>query len=78
MINHPVQTLELHGLKCPLPVLKTGKALKSLTVGERIKVVATDPASFIDFPHFCTEQGHLLVSTDEVEGVFTYVIEKGQ
>lgn len=65
-MSDPV-TLDLKGLKCPLPVLKTRKAMKGLQSGDSLAVLTTDPMAAIDIPHFCQEDGHTLVSA-EVEG----------
>ncbi len=70
------RTLDVKGLNCPLPVLKTGKALKDVPIGECLTVTATDPASAIDFRHFCNVTGHELVDSTESDGVFTYVIRR--
>jgi tRNA 2-thiouridine synthesizing protein A len=60
--NHPEHELDVTELHCPLPVLKARKRLAALPSGSVLKVVATDPMSAIDMPHFCTEQGHHLLS----------------
>jgi tRNA 2-thiouridine synthesizing protein A len=70
------KVLDTKGLNCPLPVLKAKRALKNVPVGEILTVVATDPASTIDFRHFCTVSGHELVEWSEADGVFTYVIRR--
>lgn len=57
-------TLDLKGLKCPLPVLKTRKALSRLPDGEELVVVTTDPMAGIDIPHFCKEHGHTVLETE--------------
>lgn len=59
--NHSETTLDLSGLLCPLPVLKARKRLQSMQSGDVLKVIATDPMSAIDMPHFCNEQGHTLL-----------------
>jgi tRNA 2-thiouridine synthesizing protein A len=59
--NHSEITLDLSGLLCPLPVLKARKRLQSMPSGHVLKVIATDPMSAIDMPHFCNEQGHTLL-----------------
>ena len=59
--NHSENELDLSGLLCPLPVLKARKRLESLQSGHVLKVIATDPMSAIDMPHFCNEQGHALL-----------------
>lgn len=70
------RTLDTKGLNCPLPVLKARRAMRDLTDGDILTVLATDPASYIDFRHFCDTTGHELMEAqeDEDEGVFTYVI----
>jgi tRNA 2-thiouridine synthesizing protein A len=73
----PAQKLDLKGLKCPLPVLRTNKALRALAVGEVIEIEATDPASAKDFETYCQTAGHGLLARDESEGVFTFRIRKG-
>ncbi len=70
------QVLDTKGLNCPLPVLKAKRALKNVPVGEILTVVATDPASTIDFRHFCMVSGHEMVEWSEADGVFTYVIRR--
>ncbi len=70
------QVLDTKGLNCPLPVLKAKRALKNVPVGEILTVVATDPASTIDFRHFCMVSGHELVEWSEADGIFTYVIRR--
>lgn len=59
--NHSENTLDLSGLLCPLPVLKARKRLERMASGTVLKVIATDPMSAIDMPHFCNEQGHTLL-----------------
>ena len=68
--------LDTKGLNCPLPVLKARKALADVPLGECLIVQATDPASRIDFRHFCNVSGHELVDASEDDGVFTYVIRR--
>lgn len=70
-------TLDAVGLLCPLPVLKARKRLQPLAQGDEITVLADDPAAIVDIPHFCTEAGHTLVSSDLDGPVQVYVIRKG-
>ena len=70
------RTLDVTGLNCPLPVLRARKALKDIAVGDCLTVLATDPASAIDFRHFCNSSGHQLVDASEADGVFTFVIRR--
>ncbi len=68
--------LDARGLNCPLPILKTKKALKDLAAGETLTVTATDPGSVKDFESFCRTTGNTLVESSEDGGTFTYIIKK--
>ncbi len=70
--------LDLTGLKCPLPALKTRKALKSLRPGERLEVQCTDPLAVIDIPNLLNEIGDSLESTQRDGDRIVFVIEKMQ
>ena len=52
--------LDLSGLKCPLPALRTRKALRALAPGARLAVTATDPLAGIDIPNVVREEGAAL------------------
>ena len=71
-------SLDTSGLKCPLPVLKTKKAMKDLAPGGQIIVIATDPSAVKDFQAFCAATGDRLLESRQANGVFTFVIEKRQ
>jgi tRNA 2-thiouridine synthesizing protein A len=68
--------LDAMGLLCPLPVLKARKRLEGLQSGETLKLIATDPVSVIDVPHFCTEQGHTLLSHEAADGLHIFRIRR--
>jgi len=70
--------LDLTGLKCPLPALKTRKALKALRPGERLEVHCTDPLAVIDIPNLLNEMGDSLESTERAGDRIVFVIEKAQ
>lgn len=70
-------TLDLRGLKCPMPVLRTRKALRSMIAGSRVLVEATDPLSTIDIPNLCREDGHVLLEATQVGGLRRFLIERG-
>jgi tRNA 2-thiouridine synthesizing protein A len=69
--------LDLRGLKCPLPVLKTRRQMRDLASGARIRVETTDPLAVIDIPHYCREDGHRLLDSASVDGGHVFIIEKG-
>jgi tRNA 2-thiouridine synthesizing protein A len=69
-------TLDLTGLKCPLPALKTRKALKALAPGDRLEVLCTDPMSVIDIPHLIRETGDTVEIRERADTRFVFLIEK--
>lgn len=71
------QDLDVRGLNCPLPILRTKQTLRDLPAGARLRVRATDPHAVIDFCGFCDRSEHSLIHHDETEGVYTFYLEKG-
>ena len=69
------QTLDLTGLKCPLPILKTKKALAQMQAGEIITVLATDAGAPDDFAAFCRQTGHVLLESTQTGEIFTLVVQ---
>ncbi|MCF3639435.1 sulfurtransferase TusA family protein [Rhizobium sp. TRM95111] len=72
-----VETYDLRGLKCPLPVLKTRKRLAAMRQGERLWVETSDALAVIDIPHFCAEDGHALESSLATATGHRFLIRKG-
>ena len=68
--------LDARGLLCPLPVLKAAKRIRGMAPGTVLRIRADDPAAIVDIPHFCQEQGHILLQSEEIDGVQTYLIER--
>lgn len=68
--------LDLTGLKCPLPVLRTRKALKTLSAGDRLEVHCTDPLSVIDIPNLIRETGDKVEIAAQAESHIVFMIEK--
>ena len=68
--------LNLRGLRCPLPALKTRKALTRLASGDRLVIECTDPLSAIDIPNLLRETGDILEDNAETTGLFTFRIRK--
>jgi tRNA 2-thiouridine synthesizing protein A len=71
-----VLVLDLSGLKCPLPALRTRKALKALVSGARLSVICTDPMAAIDIPHLLNQTGDTLTDRHEAEGTLTFEIRR--
>ena len=70
------QTLDASGLNCPLPILKTKKALNKMDAGQVLEVISTDAGSVKDLEAFCNQTGNKLVSTIEDGGKYVFTIEK--
>lgn len=70
-------TLDLSGLNCPLPILRTKKALATLPAHAIIEVFATDPAAPEDFAAFCRQTGHQLLQSDtQTDGRFRLIVQR--
>jgi tRNA 2-thiouridine synthesizing protein A len=70
------ELIDLSGLLCPLPVLKARKRLEAMASGGILKVLATDPMSAVDVPHFCGEQGHTLLTAENNGTTFIFRIKR--
>lgn len=66
--------LDLSGLKCPLPVLRTRKALLSMNPGEQLRVICTDPLAGIDVPNLIRELGDVLLEQKQDEKSVRFLI----
>ena len=70
--------LDVRGLVCPLPLLRTKKALATINLEETLKIVATDPGSVIDFQAYVDQTNHELLSSLETNNEFIYYIKKNK
>lgn len=68
--------LDARGLNCPLPILRTKKAMTSMTAGDVLKIVATDPGSVKDMEAYAKQTGNELVASSENNGEYTFYIKK--
>jgi tRNA 2-thiouridine synthesizing protein A len=68
--------LDARGLSCPLPILKTKKALNDMVSGQVLKVVATDPGSIKDMQAFATQTGNPLLSSTEENKVYLFFLQR--
>ena len=69
-------SLDLKGLSCPLPIVKTAKAMKELGSGDLLEVLATDPGSVPDFQAWAKSTGNELVERTDDGGVYRFVLRK--
>ncbi len=68
--------LDARGLNCPLPILRTKKALADMTTGQVLRIVATDPGSVKDFQAFSKQTGNQLLEHGEANREFTFFMQK--
>ena len=68
--------LDARGLNCPLPILRTKKALTDMESGQVLKVLATDPGSVKDFSAFSRQTGNPLLASEAVEKEFVFFMKK--
>jgi tRNA 2-thiouridine synthesizing protein A len=68
--------LDVKGLNCPLPILRTKKALADMGSGEVLRVLATDPGSLKDFPAFARQTGNELLVQREENRVYEFYLKR--
>ncbi|MGD2083260.1 MAG: sulfurtransferase TusA family protein [Chromatiales bacterium] len=68
--------LDARGMNCPLPILRTRKAIAALGSGEVLEVTASDPGSVKDMGAYCQQTGHELLESDERDGAYVFLIRK--
>jgi tRNA 2-thiouridine synthesizing protein A len=68
--------LDARGLNCPLPILRTKKALNEMTSGQILKVVATDPGAVKDFQAFAKQTGNELLGSESANKEFIFFLKK--
>jgi tRNA 2-thiouridine synthesizing protein A len=68
--------LDARGLNCPLPILRTKKALAEMSPGQVLRILATDPGSVKDFQAFARQTGNELLSSETVDQAFTFLMKK--
>ena len=71
-----VQTLDVKGAACPIPVVKTAKAMRTLNSGDVLEVLATDPGVEPDMKAWTKQTGNGLVSIEQHDGVFRVLLQK--
>jgi tRNA 2-thiouridine synthesizing protein A len=75
MLHHD-REVDARGLNCPLPILRTKKALNDMGSGQVLRIFATDPASVRDFQAFARQTGNELVGHGEEDGGFWFLLRR--
>jgi TusA-related sulfurtransferase len=70
--------LDARNLLCPMPVVKAGREMKSLTEGQVLKVIATDRGAIADFPAWAEDTGNTVLDWREEQGVLVFYLRKGE
>lgn len=68
--------LDVKGLNCPLPILRTKKTLAEMQSGQTLRVLATDPGSVKDFQAFARQTGNQLLESGQTNDVFEYLLRR--
>jgi tRNA 2-thiouridine synthesizing protein A len=68
--------LDARGLNCPLPILRTKKALTDMASGQVLRILATDPGSVKDFQAFARQTGNTLLSSETANDEFVFLLQK--
>jgi tRNA 2-thiouridine synthesizing protein A len=68
--------LDARGLACPLPIVKTRKALNDLTSGQILRVTATDAGSVADMAAFAEQTGNQLVASSQEGGAYVFFLKR--
>jgi tRNA 2-thiouridine synthesizing protein A len=74
----PDQTLDCSGLACPMPIIKTKKAVDGLQIGQVLKMIATDPGSVSDIDAWTQKTGHELVGSEQSGESFIFYIKRAK
>ena len=72
----PNETLDCSGLSCPMPILKTKKAIDGLQVGQVLKMIATDPGSVSEIDAWTRKTGHELVDSEQSGSSYIFYIKR--
>ena len=69
-----VRTVDTSGSCCPVPIVETNRAIKTLHAGDVLEVIATDIGARMDIPAWCERTGHALIKTEDQGGTFHFYI----
>ena len=76
--SNPDHTLDAIGLRCPEPVMMVRGAVRKMSDGETLLIIADDPSTTRDIPSFCEFMDHTLVAKEVEQAPFRYLVKKGK
>lgn len=68
--------IDARGHRCPVPTLRLRRALEAAAAGTTVRLLADDPLASIDVPHFVAQVGARMISREEIEGGFSFLVAK--
>ena len=71
-------SVDARRLLCPMPVIRLQDAIKKVTSGEQVEITCTDPGAMNDIPAWCRINKHTLLSSENVDGEFIFLVEAGE
>ncbi len=71
-----IMDIDARRLLCPMPVIRLQNSLLSIEAGEKVKITCTDPGVLYDIPTWCRINGHQIVTSDENDDEYVFVVEK--
>jgi tRNA 2-thiouridine synthesizing protein A len=77
MASNTVLKVDAKGLACPLPLVRTKKAIDTLNSGDQLELQTTDPGAGKDITAWAQKSGHVVVEVDVVDGITVFTIQKG-
>jgi tRNA 2-thiouridine synthesizing protein A len=75
-LTQALQTLDAKGLKCPMPIVRTAQAIKTIASGELLEVLATDPGAVADFAAWSRSTGNEIIASSVDGGVYRFVLRR--
>ncbi len=75
-VLQPDRVLDCSGLLCPLPVIRTSKAIKEIAIGQVLKVIATDPGAPADMEAWARQTGNELIDAHEEDGKYVFFFRR--
>lgn len=79
LFNLPDMTkLDASNLLCPMPVIRTQDKVATMSPGEKLEIICTDPGALSDIPAWCRINGHQFISSEETDNKILITIEVGQ
>jgi len=72
------QVLDCSGMLCPMPVVKASKAIKTMEIGQVLKMIATDPGAPPDMEAWCRQTGHEMLRSQQEDGKFIFYLRRAK